>query len=220
MFMTDASVAPASQNKTAPPDSGDGNAPAAASKIGRLARRPYLHGSTFVLGIAVIASLATTLMNDRRSNQSNWIGQSSTLAIPGQGRSAQQSLGAESQDESAQALTDDACRRLLVGTWKQDHLGERELVVTDDGSATMTVKIHGGWTYVLGDRLEVDIDWKIENGQLDFRTTGGRPSEKMKVLTKLWGSHRVYQIAELTEDRLLLLDEKGEMDEPWERATE
>jgi hypothetical protein len=109
-------------------------------------------------------------------------------------------------------------REWFVGEWEQLHnLGLRRLEVRDDGTATIDVKVDGAWSFLVGDRLHFDIEWNIENGQLVFHTTGGKPEASIKYITKLYGTQRTYQIREFTQDRISLTNKEGEISPDWKR---
>jgi hypothetical protein len=111
-------------------------------------------------------------------------------------------------------------RKLLIGKWTQQRTGTRNLTVREDGTATMTVDLISPYRFVFGNKLTVEIAWTLKDGRLIFETTGGKPSVKVDVLTKMFGNKRDQPILELSSTRLLLKDaDKGEPDHDWSRVT-
>ena len=108
--------------------------------------------------------------------------------------------------------------KLLVGVWHQNENGdERLLTIRPDGTAVMVAHPTGAWRFLLGNRLEIEFAWRLEEASVEFEVTGGSPSDKVRVAAKLWGNHREQRLLELTEQRLLLGSVTGDPELPWER---
>jgi len=112
---------------------------------------------------------------------------------------------------------DDVHRDRVVGVWKQNYTGVRWLSVKPDGTATMF--IDPDWTakLLIGDRLTIDVEWSIEDGHALMKSVGGRPEAGFKAAMELFGSERNRKIAELTEDKFVLLDEEDGSRSEWSR---
>ena len=89
--------------------------------------------------------------------------------------------------------------------------------VRADGTATLEVRPEAPWRLLFGRRLEIEIEWTIEQQTLAFHTVGGRPAAQVKLVNEMYGNQRVYQIENMSTDELILLDEQGERCEPWQR---
>lgn len=113
--------------------------------------------------------------------------------------------------------TDDVCRQLVVGTWRDHYRGVRTMTVRPDGTATMQVELSGATAVLYASRLRFDMKWSIENGRLKKQTTGGSPSGKVKLILKLMGDRVDEPILALTSERLLLLDGDGKKRYDWKR---
>jgi len=113
---------------------------------------------------------------------------------------------------------DEQYRQLVVGTWEDEYKGKRTLTIREDGTATMVVELAGLTAALYAPRLQFEMSWSIKDGHLKKQTTGGEPAEKVKLILKMMGDRVNEQILELTEDRLLLLDEDGKTKYDWRRV--
>ena len=121
--------------------------------------------------------------------------------------------------DTQSALPPDAeCRRSLVGTWQDEYQGRRTMTIRPDGSATMLVQLHGWKAALYASELQFEMLWSVQGGQLTKRTTGGRPSTKVKAILKALGNVTTERILALTAERLLLLDADGKRQYDWRRA--
>ena len=109
-------------------------------------------------------------------------------------------------------------RRLVVGTWKDDYQGKRTKILREDGTGTMVVELSGMAATLFASRLEFQMVWSIEDGRLKKRTTGGEPAAKVKLVLSMYGDRADEPILELTDDRLLLLDQDGKRRYDWRRV--
>ncbi len=112
---------------------------------------------------------------------------------------------------------DERFKTLVVGSWQKYQHGNRTLTINEDGTADLIVEPDGIWKYLLGDRIQIDIEWKIEEGRAIFLMTGGTPSSKVDVARKLFGDKRDRPIVELTQERFVLLDEEDDEEDVWTR---
>lgn len=112
---------------------------------------------------------------------------------------------------------DERFKKLIVGSWQKYQHGNRTLTINEDGTADLIVEPDGVWKYLLGDRMQIDIEWKIEEGRAIFLMTGGTPSGKVDVARKMFGDKRDRPIVELTKDRFVLLDEEDDEEDVWTR---
>jgi len=121
--------------------------------------------------------------------------------------------------EQADASSRDAeYRRLVVGTWEDEYEGKRTMTVRADGTATMIVDLRGWKAALYASRLTFQMVWSIHDGRFQKRTTGGEPSGKVNAILKLMGDRVEERILELTQDRLLLLDQNGKRKYDWHRV--
>jgi hypothetical protein len=108
--------------------------------------------------------------------------------------------------------------KLILGEWEQTNKGKRLLNVLQNGTATMSVALEGPWAAVVGDKLEFQIEWKIENERLLFKMTGGKPEGSLKLISSIYGNERNHRIESLTDDTMILVDEKDNSRDTWTRV--
>jgi hypothetical protein len=137
----------------------------------------------------------------------------------------EQALKTHSQENAAAAPDsadrDAEYRRKVLGRWTQSlDDAERELILHPDGTALQVIYPKGFVaTSVLGDRVEIDVLWKVENGRAIFDSIGGRPADMAQRVNDLFGTHRDRRIVEITDKRILLFDEQDNKPSEWLRAS-
>lgn len=119
---------------------------------------------------------------------------------------------------SAPVNRDEEYRKLAIGTWETNRSGRRVLVVNPDGTATMDVTVEGVWSYAVGERIKLNINWKIENEHVTFETVGGEPVASVDVITSYYGKRNEQPIVELNATTFRLHDnEPSEPDHVYTR---
>lgn len=150
-----------------------------------------------------------------------------SLSIPSHGsnESGSQTLdGAGSKtktgDDQEFATPEEQWSHWFVGKWEQK--GEEHSVLTAkvDGTATIFAKISGAKSYVVGEELTLNVDWKIANGELTFNITGGKPKVSYQIVTEVFGTERTYKINDFTAEKIQLTNPKGEKSAPWKRIAD
>jgi len=112
----------------------------------------------------------------------------------------------------------DSHRKRIIGTWLQHNDEERTITVREDGTASIIAELSDYRQYIVGKKLEFDVEWTLEDGTLTFITTGGRPEESIKYITAIYGKSKQYVILEFGEDKLLLKKADADENEPdWTR---
>jgi hypothetical protein len=99
---------------------------------------------------------------------------------------------------------------MVVGVWEDDYQGKRTMTLKDDGTGTMIVELSGWRAALSAPRLRFDMVWSVEDGRLKKQTVGGEPEGQVRLILSMMGDRVDEPILELTEDRLVLLDEDGE----------
>lgn len=173
--------------------------------------RSWKSRSLLVLSILCLPLVALWVFGDDESSQTSVNVQPAETVS---GASNEQATASDSSPTS-----DEAYRKLIVGTWKTDRDGHRFLKVSDDGTAVMHVEIPGNWSLLFGEKMKFDIVWTIEDGVLTFETTGGEPKGKVDLITSMYGKQRVQKIERLDETTMRLPDDEpdGE-DHVWTRV--
>lgn len=92
------------------------------------------------------------------------------------------------------------------------------MTLKEDGTGTMVVELSGWRAALSAPRLQFGMVWSIENGHLKKRTVGGEPATQVQMILKTMGDRVDEPILELTEDRLLLLDQDGKTKYDWQRV--
>ena len=109
-------------------------------------------------------------------------------------------------------------RRLVVGTWTDNYQGKRTMSLIEDGTGTMVVELSGWRAMMSAARLRFDMLWSVESGHLKKRTVGGEPRVQVQMILKTMGDRVDEPILELSEDRLLLVDQDGKTRYDWRRV--
>jgi len=126
---------------------------------------------------------------------------------------------AQDSDRKAPSTDTDAkLRKLVVGVWRDHYQGKRAMTVNEDGTATMVVELTGVTGALYAKRLEFDMVWSVEGGHLKKRTTGGKPSGRVKAILKMMGDRVDELILELDDKHLLLLDGDGKKKYDWKKV--
>jgi len=127
-------------------------------------------------------------------------------------------LAARQAQPTAARPADEQYRRLIVGDWHQtSDQAQRDLTLRPDGTGSMLVRPLTA-TWYLGEQIECDVEWTVENGRAIFGTPSGRPQEKFDRLIGLFGKDRNRKIVELTAERILMYDEQQEKFSEWKRV--
>ncbi len=131
-----------------------------------------------------------------------------TLALP----------GSSARTAASKPDRDGQLRRLAVGTWQDSYQGRRTLTLRPDGTATMVVELTGIKARLFTPRLELDIAWSIDEGKMRRRTLGGRPADKVEFVNRRAGVAVAEPVLQLTEQRMILLDQDGSRKYTWRRV--
>lgn len=113
---------------------------------------------------------------------------------------------------------DERYRQRIVGTWEDDYQGQRTMTLNEDGTGIMVVELSGWKAALFAQRLEFQMRWRLEDGYLRKETVDGKPEQAVKAILKMMGKEVKEPILELSEDRLLLLDQDGETKYDWRRT--
>jgi hypothetical protein len=124
------------------------------------------------------------------------------------------------QLEQSQPTDPDAQgRRLVLGTWEDEYQGKRTMTLNEDGTGAMIVVLSGWRAALSAPKLTFNMKWSLEGGHLKKQTINGEPEAKVKIILQTMGDHVDEPILELTEDRLLLLDQDGKTRYDWKRVS-
>jgi hypothetical protein len=109
--------------------------------------------------------------------------------------------------------------KLLLGSWTRESYGTRTLTINADGTAKMVIKPSSVYAFYFGSVINVDVKWELQDGHVDYKVTGGTPTDKVDLVKKRWGDHWHEKIDKLDEKTLILQGEEGDKYE-WTRVEE
>lgn len=109
------------------------------------------------------------------------------------------------------AAQEKANHKGLLGKWKRsDYYGGSTLKLKEDGSGMMVIDFNFGTKFVVGtDRLEIDIKWRVANGDhVIFDSLRGRPDKAFQyvTVTQKKGTHRDEVLIKLDKDSFTTQD--------------
>ncbi len=113
---------------------------------------------------------------------------------------------------------EDRFRSLVVGTWQDDYQGKRTLTLRNDGSGAMVVELSGLQAMLVAPQLTFNMEWSVADGRLKKRTLNGEPAAHVDMILATMGDTVDEEILELTDERLLLLDQDGKRKYDWRRV--
>ncbi|HQR42616.1 MAG TPA: hypothetical protein PLX97_08020, partial [Gemmatales bacterium] len=124
---------------------------------------------------------------------------------PTQRQSAETVVSQVSQP--APGSEEEKTRMAVLGVWQDNYQGKRTMTLHKDGTGTMLVELEGAAALLYASQLRFDMTWSLEGKKLTKKTVGGEPAAKVNLILNTLGDTAVDTIMEMTEDRLLLLDQ-------------
>lgn len=109
-------------------------------------------------------------------------------------------------------------RNSVLGVWQDTYQGKRTMTLNQDGTGTMLVELQGAAALLYAAQLRFDMTWSLDGKKLTKKTIGGEPAAKVNLILNTLGDTAVDTILEISEDRLLLLDQDGKTQYDWRRA--
>jgi hypothetical protein len=185
-----------------------------------LVERPTAPPASFVCWLVALIELATALT----------IGIAAlTPADAGQKSSGQASVHVgETETSFAEAgplaaSSDDATTVSgvafsMLGTWEDDYKGHRTLTLRPDGTGTMVVELNGLAATLFAAKLTFTEEWSVTDGKVTMKATGGEPAGKVRLVLSLHGDSSTQRIVEVTDDRMILVEEPSETRFEWRRV--
>lgn len=128
------------------------------------------------------------------------------------------SQGNDLKDDPSIETEEGKARRQLLGTWQDDYQGKRTMTLNEDGSGTMVVELSGVQAALFASKLRFDMMWILDGKKLTKKTVSGEPANKVNLILNTMGNTAEDTILEVTEDRLLLLDQNGKTKYDWRRV--
>jgi hypothetical protein len=110
-------------------------------------------------------------------------------------------------------------RKLLLGTWEREYHGSWIMKIKDAGQGTLEMRPSGLWATLIGEKVHVILNWSINDGCVELFSVSGEPETAFAAAKLIFGDRRIRKIKELTETRLVLLDEEDDSEAKWTRTT-
>ncbi len=116
------------------------------------------------------------------------------------------------------AVSDAAFRELMLGTWEDDYKGHRILTLNSDGTGIMVVELDGFAAALFAEKLTFQEEWEVADGKVTMKATGGEPAGKVRLVLSLHGDSSTQRIVEVTDDRMILVEEPSGTRFEWRRV--
>ena len=114
---------------------------------------------------------------------------------------------------------DASLKKLLLGSWEREYHGSWIMNIQDLGKGTLVIKPTGLWGTLIGEKVHVNLDWSVNDGRTELVSVSGEPKTAFAAAKLIFGDRRIRKIKELTEARLVLLDEEDNSEAEWTRTT-
>jgi len=139
--------------------------------------------------------------------------------------SSKRSAAASTSHKSLKSSTDptvkdpdEALKESLLGSWKREFYGEWLMTLQKGGTGTIVITPSGIWGTLIGKRVDVNLEWSVENGRIKLRSISGKPDLAFKASVQIFGKERIRKIKELTAHRFIMLDEEDDSETEWTRV--
>ena len=120
-------------------------------------------------------------------------------------------------DDALATLTD--LEKSMLGTWEDDYKGHRTLTLNVDGTGMMVVELDGFAATLFAKKLTFQEEWTVADGKVTMKATGGEPAGKVRLVLSLHGDSSTQRIVEVTQDRMILVEEPSETRFEWRRVS-
>lgn len=107
---------------------------------------------------------------------------------------------------------------LLLRTWEREYHGSWIMTLQDDGTGTLLIKPSGLWGILIGEEVLVNLDWSVNDGRAELFSVSGEPETAFAAAKLIFGDRRIRKIKELTETRLVFIDEEDNSETEWTRT--
>lgn len=122
----------------------------------------------------------------------------------------------EDSNDALVSLTD--LEKSMLGTWEDDYKGHRTLTLNADGTGMMVVELDGFAATLFAKTLTFREEWIVADGKVTMKATGGEPAGKVRLVLSLHGDSSTQRIVEVTQDRMILVEEPSETRFEWRRV--
>jgi hypothetical protein len=121
-------------------------------------------------------------------------------------------------NRNVDAVSDAAFSELMFGTWEDDYKGHRTLTLNSDGTGIMVVELNGFAATLFAEKLKFQEAWEVADGKVTMKATGGEPAGKVRLVLSLHGDSSTQRIVEVTDDRMILVEEPSGTRFEWRRV--
>jgi len=115
-------------------------------------------------------------------------------------------------------IRDAELRAQILGHWELYEDGDRYLIVRRDGTASLDYRPNAAYSWILGERVEIELKWKLVDGKGYFRSLRGKPKAAFQWISTFKGIENVWEIKEVDARHALMWDEKDQSHFDWQRA--
>ena len=122
------------------------------------------------------------------------------------------------EDEAAITSSEASLKTQMLGTWEDDYKGHRTLTLNADGTGTMVVELNGLSATLFASKLTFQEAWSVGDGKVTMKATGGEPATKVRLVLSLHGDSSTQRIVEVTDERMILVEEPSETRFEWRRV--
>lgn len=109
-------------------------------------------------------------------------------------------------------------RAELLGRWILNDSIRRDIIVREDGGATMDVTLDFLSSLFYGSKMTLQLEWSVVGNELTHKIVSGVPPKNVAKLIDDYGDSRTYQIIQLTDQEMLLEELNGGERYRWRRA--
>ncbi|MCA9081089.1 MAG: hypothetical protein KDA58_11060 [Planctomycetaceae bacterium] len=95
-------------------------------------------------------------------------------------------------------------RECLLGTWICNDSIRRRIVVRDDGTASMNVRLDFVSALLYGSEMDLELTWELDDQQLVYTAVSGTPKANTDRLFKDFGRKQIYSVLTFKPGRMLL----------------
>ncbi len=126
------------------------------------------------------------------------------------------------QKQSPSNDTDDIppLQQRVLGVWEDDYQGHRTLTLNEDGTGSMLVELEGLASSLFAKQMEFDEEWSfdVDGSLLTMIATGGKPTTKVNLVLRMYGTKATYKVVDVSEDVMVLVDQADEKRYEWRRV--
>lgn len=190
--------------------------------------QPVAPPAGFICGLILLVELATAWttaggvlnVEDRGRNAADLIRLQSGSPRSNSKQHGSKPAAADAWDDGAVVggRAGSSVERLMTGVWEDDYKGHRTLTLRPDGTGSMVVELEGLAATLFAAKLTFTEEWSVSDGKVTMRATGGEPAGKVRLVLSLHGDRSTQKIVEVTDHRMILVEEPSGTRFEWRRV--